>query len=48
MCIRDSYRSGARDNAIMAGAVADLTDQDLRDLAAWFSDQDSDLYVVKD
>ncbi len=42
------YRSGARDNAIMAGAVADLTDQDLRDLAAWFADQDSDLYVVKD
>ena len=31
------YKSGARKNAIMAGTVATLTDQDLKDLAAYFA-----------
>ena len=42
------YRSGARDNAVMAGFAAGLSDQDIRDLAAWFASQDSDLHVLKD
>jgi len=42
-----AYRSGARQNAIMAGFAAALTDQEMADLAAWFSSQESDLYVLK-
>lgn len=41
------YRSGARENAIMAGFAAALSDQDIKDLAAWFSSQESDLHVLK-
>jgi len=33
------YRSGARPNAVMAGMAAALTDEDIDDLAAWFSSQ---------
>lgn len=36
--LRD-YRSGKRSNAIMAGFAANLTDQDIDDLAAWFASQ---------
>lgn len=31
------YKSGARNNAIMAGTVATLSDQDMKDLAAYFA-----------
>lgn len=31
------YRNGARENAIMAGFAAALSDEDISDLAAWFS-----------
>ncbi|MFC1694935.1 c-type cytochrome [Pseudomonadota bacterium] len=34
------YRSGRRKNAIMSGMAAPLTDQDIKDLAAWYSSQD--------
>ena len=34
------YRSGKRTNAIMAGFAANLTNQDIEDLAAWYSSQD--------
>ncbi|MFK7855602.1 MAG: cytochrome c [Granulosicoccus sp.] len=34
-----SYRSGERQNAIMAGFASQLTDQDIADLAAWFASQ---------
>lgn len=34
-----AYRSGDRDNAIMAGFAAGLSDQDIEDLAAWYSRQ---------
>lgn len=34
------YKSGQRVNNTMAGQVKDLTDQDMRDLAAYFSSQD--------
>jgi len=40
------YRSGARESAIMAGFAAALSDQDIRDLAAWFASQESDLAVL--
>lgn len=38
-----AYRSGDRDNAIMAGFARDLSDQDIRDLAAWYARQDGEL-----
>lgn len=33
------YRSGTRSNPIMAGFAAGLSDQDIKDVAAWFSNQ---------
>ncbi len=33
------YRSGARPNAVMAGMAAPLSDEDIADIAAWFSSQ---------
>ncbi|NKB34705.1 MAG: c-type cytochrome [Pseudomonadales bacterium] len=33
------YQSGARSNLIMAGMVAALTEQDIEDIAAWYSSQ---------
>lgn len=33
------YRSGKRTNAIMAGFATQLSNQDIEDLAAWFSSQ---------
>lgn len=42
-----SYRDGSRQNAVMAGFAANLTDQDIADLAAWYSRQEglSDLSI---
>lgn len=37
------YRSGARTNAIMAGFSANLSDEDIADLAAWFASQEDGL-----
>lgn len=37
------YKSGARKNPIMSGFAAALSDQDQKDVAAWFSSQSSDL-----
>ena len=34
------YRSGRRTNAIMAGFALNLSNQDIADLAAWFSKQE--------
>jgi cytochrome c553 len=34
------YKSGVRQNAIMQGMVAALSDQDLKDLAAFYAEQD--------
>jgi cytochrome c553 len=34
------YRSGRRSNAVMKGFAANLGDQDILDLAKWFSIQD--------
>lgn len=35
-----SYRDGSRDNAIMAGFAAGLSDQDIADIATWYSRQE--------
>ena len=37
------YRSGAKQNAIMAGFAATLTLEDIRDLASWFGSQEGAL-----
>jgi len=34
------YRSGRRPNVIMAGMASALSDQDIEDLAAWYSSQE--------
>ena len=34
------YRSGKRSNAIMASFASQLTNQDIEDLAKWYSSQD--------
>ncbi len=33
------YKSGARNNAIMSGFAAGLSEQDMENLAAWFASQ---------
>lgn len=42
-----AYRSGDRNNAVMAGFAGQLSDQDIADLAAWYSAQEglSDLSI---
>lgn len=35
-----AYKSGDRENAVMAGQVANLTEQDMADLAAYFAAQE--------
>ena len=40
------YKNGERKNPIMSGMVANLTDQDMKDLAAWFSSQTGDTLHV--
>jgi cytochrome c553 len=35
-----AYRSGDRDNDLMTPFAQDLTDRDIRDLAAWYSRQE--------
>jgi cytochrome c553 len=37
--LRD-YRDGRRTNVIMAPMAANLTDQDIKDLAAWYASQE--------
>lgn len=41
------YKSGERKNAIMAGQVAALSDQDLQDLAAYYAGQQGELRIKK-
>lgn len=40
------YQSGARDNAIMRGIVAELSEQDMQDLSAYYASQDGNLRVT--
>lgn len=39
------YQDGTRENAVMQGQVADLSPQDLRDVASYYSRLDGELYV---
>lgn len=41
-----SYRSGERQSAIMAGFAAQLSDEDIEDLAAWFASQKGPLQTA--
>jgi cytochrome c553 len=41
-----AYRSGDRNNAIMNGQASALSDQDIRDLAAWYASQEG-LYTPR-
>ncbi len=41
-----AYRDGSRENALMNGMAANLSDQDIADLAAYFSSQTPSLGVV--
>jgi cytochrome c553 len=34
-----TYKSGERENAVMSGMVSGLSDQDMRDLAAYYASQ---------
>jgi cytochrome c553 len=42
-----SYRTGARKNAIMAAQIANLTEQDFRDLAAYYARMKGSLTVIR-
>ena len=42
----EAYKSGDRENAVMAGQVANLSRQDLEDLAAYFASQSGDLHTL--
>jgi cytochrome c553 len=41
------YKAGKRNNAIMKGFAATLSDQDMQDLAAWFASQPSNLHFQR-
>jgi len=43
VAVLNQYKTGKRQNAIMKGLAAALSPQDIRDLAAYFSAQKSDL-----
>ena len=40
------YKSGKRENAIMSGQVSGLSDEDMRDLAAYYGSLEGDLYTL--
>ena len=42
----EDYKTGARQNAIMAAFAAQLSEQDREDLAAYFANQKGDLYTI--
>lgn len=41
-----SYKQATRNNPIMAAQVAQLSEQDMRDMAAWFASQDGGLRTL--
>lgn len=41
------YKTGKRNNPIMKGFAASLSNQDIADLAAWFSSQKSSLHFQR-
>lgn len=42
------YKSGARSNALMQGLVQNLSEKDMRDLAAFYASQQKGLIVIKE
>jgi cytochrome c553 len=44
--VLNDYKSGARKNAIMSGQAANLSRQDMQDLAAYFSSMSGSLHIV--
>jgi len=40
------YKSGERENNVMAGMVTDLSDQDMRDLAAYYANQEPAVFTL--
>ena len=42
------YKTGVRNNPVMASFVASLSETDIRDLAAYYSQMDSKLFTPKD
>ena len=42
-----AYRNGARKNVIMSGQIANLTEQDFRDLAAYYARLKGPLAVIR-
>ena len=40
-----SYRSGVRNNPVMNGFAASLSDEDIRDLSAFYADMESQLFT---
>jgi len=40
-----AYKSGDRQNALMNGQAAGLSTEDMRDLAAYYSAQDPEVYT---
>lgn len=43
----NDFKSGARSNAIMAGQAAGLGEQDMKDIAAYYAEQETSLGTVK-
>ena len=41
------YKSGKRKSAVMSGVAAELSKQEIEDLAAWFSSQKSNLHFQR-
>lgn len=41
-----AYKNGDRQNPIMKGMVANLSDQDMRDLAAFYASRDDAVYSI--
>lgn len=40
------YKTGARQNAVMSGMVSNLSEQDMRDLAAYYGSLEGDLHTL--
>lgn len=43
----EDYRSGARNNAIMNGQAMALKDEDIANIAAWYSEQKSEMQDLR-
>ena len=44
----NAYKSGKRQNAIMAGFAGALSDQDIKDLAAFYASQEGTLHDLSE